>query len=69
MDYGEKCILQNLQQKKIKQKLKNIPILSKASKAIFTYFGKSSDEMEKLETKSSDEGYYLGLYNDCLFRK
>ena len=42
-----------------------IPVLSRTPKAIFTYFGKSLSEMEKLEIKSSDEGYHLGLYNDC----
>ena len=30
---------------------------------MFTYFGKSLDEMEKLTIKSSDEGYRLGLFN------
>ena len=47
------------------QNTNNIPILSRTPKAIFTYFGKSLDEMEKLTIKSTDEGYHLGLYNDC----
>ena len=47
------------------QNTNNIPILSRTPNAIFTYFGKSLSEMEKLEIKPSDEGYHLGLYNDC----
>ena len=43
---------------------KEIPILARTPKAMFTYFGKSLDEMEKLTIKSSDEGYRLGLFND-----
>lgn len=49
------------------QNTNNIPILSRTPRAIFTYFGKSLSQMEKLEIKSSDEGYNLGLYNDCYF--
>ena len=43
---------------------KKIPILAKTSRAIFTYFEKSLDEMEELTIKSSDQGYRLGLFND-----
>ena len=43
---------------------KNIPILARTPKAIFTYFGKTLDEMEKYTIKSTDEGYRLGLFND-----
>ena len=46
------------------QNTKNIPILARTPKAIFTYFGKSLDEMEDYTIKSSDEGYWLGLFND-----
>ena len=47
------------------QNTEKIPILARTPKAIFQYFGKSLDEMEKYEIKSNDEGYYLGLFNDC----
>ena len=46
------------------QNTKDIPILARTPKAIFTYFGKTLDEMEKLVIKPTDEGYRLGLFND-----
>ena len=46
------------------QNTKNIPILARTPKAMFVYFGKSLDEMEKTVIKSTDEGYRLGLFND-----
>ena len=47
------------------QNTNNIPVLARTPKAIFTYFGKSLDQMEKTEIPEGDEGYHLGLYNDC----
>lgn len=47
------------------QNTKNIPILSRTPRAIFTYFGKTLNEMEKFIIKPNDEGYKLGLFNDC----
>ena len=47
------------------QNTKNIPILARTPKAIFYYFGKNLDEMEKHEIKEGDEGYNLGVFNDC----
>ena len=44
---------------------KNIPILARTPKAIFYYFGKNLEQMEKLEIKEGDEGYNLGVFNDC----
>ena len=43
----------------------DIPILGRTPKAIFHYFGKTLDEMEKTTIKPEDEGYFLGNYNDC----
>ena len=43
----------------------NIPILSRSPNAMLSYFGKGLIEMEKEEIKEGDEGYYLGLFNDC----
>ena len=43
----------------------NIPILARTPKAIFYFFGKNLDEMEEKKIKKEDEGYYLGVYNDC----
>ena len=43
----------------------NIPILSRYPQAIYTYFGKTLDEMENFTIKPSDEGYRIGLFNDC----
>lgn len=47
------------------QNTKQIPILARTPKAIFTYFGKTLDEIEKYTIESNDEGYLLGLFNDC----
>ena len=44
---------------------KNIPILARTPKAIFYYFGKNLEQMEKYEIKEDDEGYNLGVFNDC----
>ena len=44
---------------------KNIPILARTPKAIFYYFGKNLEQMEKYEIKEEDEGYNLGVFNDC----
>ena len=46
------------------QNTKEIPILARTPKAIFVYFGKTLDEMEKLTINQNDEGYRLGLFND-----
>ena len=46
------------------QNTKEIPILARTPKAIFVYFGKNLDEMEKLTINQNDEGYRLGLFND-----
>ena len=43
----------------------DIPILSRYPQAIFTYVGKTLNEMEKFTIESSDPGYRLGLFNDC----
>ena len=42
----------------------NIPILARTPRAMFKYFGKSLDEMEKYTITSSNAGYRLGLFND-----
>ena len=47
------------------QNTDNIPILSRYPQAIFTYFGKTLDEMENFTIKPSNEGYRIGLFNDC----
>ena len=47
------------------QNTDDIPILSRYPQAIFTYFGKTLKEMENFSIKSSDEGYRIGLFNDC----
>ena len=44
---------------------RKIPILARTPIAIFKYFGKSIDQMERYSISSSDKGYWLGLYNDC----
>ena len=46
---------------------KEIPILTRAPKNIFTYFNKTLDEMERFEIKKDNLGYRLGLFNDCVF--
>ena len=43
----------------------DIPILSRYPQAIFTYFGKTLNEMEKFTIEPSDPGYRIGLFNDC----
>ena len=43
----------------------DIPILSRYPQAIYTYFGKSLNEMEEFTIDSSDPGYRIGLFNDC----
>ena len=43
----------------------DIPILSRYPQAIFTYFGKTLNEMEEFTIESSDPGYRIGLFNDC----
>jgi len=43
----------------------DIPILGRTPKALFTYFNKSLDEMEKYKINKNDKGYRLGLFNDC----
>ena len=47
------------------QNTKKISILARTTKAIFTYFGKTLDEMEQYTTQSTEEGYLLGMFNDC----
>ena len=47
------------------QNTKNIPVLARTPKAIFYYFGKELNEMEENEIKKQDEGYLLGVFNDC----
>ena len=47
------------------QNTDDIPILSRYPQAIFTYFGKTLDEMENFTIKPSNEGYRIGLFNDC----
>ena len=42
-----------------------IPILSRYPQAIFTYFGKTLNEMEKFTVEPNDPGYRIGLFNDC----
>ena len=46
---------------------KEIPILARTPKAIFTYFNKNIDEMEKFQISKDNLGYRLGLFNDCCF--
>ena len=43
----------------------DIPILSRYPKAIFTYFGKTLNEMEHFTIESNNPGYRIGLFNDC----
>ena len=43
----------------------NIPILARTPKAIFTYFGKSLEQMENYDIIPQEKGYKLGLFNDC----
>ena len=43
----------------------DIPILSRYPQAIFTYFGKTLNEMEKFTIEPKNPGYRIGLYNDC----
>ena len=47
------------------QNTNGIPILARTPKAIFHFFGKSLDEMEKEIIKKENEGYLLGVFNDC----
>ena len=47
------------------QNTNKIPILARTPKAMLQYFGKTLSQMEEYEIKSTDEGYYLGLFNDC----
>ena len=42
----------------------DIPILSRYPQAIFTYFGKTLDEMEHFTIEPNDPGYRIGLFND-----
>ena len=44
---------------------KDIPVLARTPKSIFTYFNKSLDEMEKFKINKDNKGYRLGLFNDC----
>ena len=44
---------------------KEIPILARTPIAIFTYFNKTLDEMEKFTIDKNDKGSRLGLFNDC----
>ena len=44
---------------------KDIPILGRYPKAIFTYFNKSIAEMEKFEIRKDNIAYRLGIFNDC----
>ena len=44
---------------------KEIPILARTPIAIFTYFNKSLDEMEKFKINKNDKGGRLGIFNDC----
>ena len=43
---------------------KEIPILARTPKAIFTYFNKTLDEMENFNIEPSNLAYRLGLFND-----
>ena len=43
----------------------DIPILSRYPKAIFTYFGKTLNEMEHFTIEPNNPGYRIGLFNDC----
>ena len=43
----------------------DIPILSRYPKAIFAYFGKTINEMEKFTIEPNNPGYRIGLFNDC----
>jgi hypothetical protein len=43
----------------------DIPILSRYPQAIFTYFGKTLNQMERFTIEPSNPGYRIGLYNDC----
>ena len=44
---------------------KDIPILARTPIAIFTYFNKTLDEMEKFTINENDKGSKLGIFNDC----
>ena len=44
---------------------RDIPILARTPIALFTYFNKSLDEMEKYKINKGDKGSRLGIYNDC----
>ena len=43
----------------------NIPVLGRNPEALFSYFGKTLDEMESYEIEKTNKGYLLGLFNDC----
>ena len=47
------------------QNTNDFPVLARTPKAMFHYFGKSIDEMEKEPVKPEEEGYFLGNFNDC----
>ena len=47
------------------QNTNDIPILGRYPNSVFHYFGKTIDEMERTEIKEGDEGYFLGIFNDC----
>ena len=44
---------------------KDIPVLGRTPIALFTYFNKTLDEMEKYKINKGDKGSRLGIFNDC----
>jgi len=44
---------------------KDIPVLGRTPFALFTYFNKTLDEMEKYKINKGDKGSRLGIFNDC----
>ena len=44
---------------------KEFPILGRTPQALFAYWGKTLDEMEKYIIPPTDAGYRLGIFNDC----
>ena len=47
------------------QNTNGIPILARTPESIFYYFGKNLSQMEEGKITNQDEGYYLGIFNDC----
>lgn len=46
---------------------KEIQILTRTPKTIYTYFGITINDIDSFKIDKSDKGYRLGLFNDCVF--